>query len=433
MAEQKPHKDLSSKGMDKKLESKLWTGRRIALLCGILIIIGVFIYAFVFMDFSSTLNVDKKKLTISTVQRGAFQDFISVRGTVQPIQTVYLDAREGGVVQKVLQQSGTTIQKGDTILILSNSSLRLNVLQQKTGIYNQINQTRNSRLNIKRNSRALETQLASARKNLNLGRLKYQRLKKLYNKNMILADDKTFQAAKENYIYQKKNYALIYKSYKQDSIRAKRQLRQIDQTLVRMHRSLAGVQHILDNLIVRAPISGQLSTVELNPGQSISQGERIGQLDQLNNFKIRANIDEYNLARIRTGLKGSFTYNGKTHKLKITKVFPVVKNGKFKVDMNFEDQAPTQLTRGQSLHIRLALSSNKTQALLLPRGGFYQQTGGNWVYKLTDGGDKAVKQPIKLGRQNPDYFEVLSGLKHSDKVITSSYATFGNNETLNLK
>jgi HlyD family secretion protein len=409
----------------------MWTSRRIVLLCGGLVIIGIFIYAFVFMDFSSTLNVNKKKLTISTVQRGSFQDFISVQGTVQPIQTIYLDASEGGVVQKVLQQSGTTVQKGDTILILSNSSLRLNVLQQKTGIYNQINQTRNSRLNIKQNSRSLETQLASAQKNLTLARSKYQRQKSLYSKNLIAK--KVFQDAKEDYIYQKKNYALIYKSNKQDSLRAKRQLRQIDQTLQRMHRSLAGVQHILDNLIVRAPISGQLSTIELNPGQSIAQGERIGQLDQLNNFKVQSKIDEYNLARIRTDLKGTFAYNGKKHALKITKVFPVVKNGKFKVDMNFTGKTPSQLTRGQSLHIRLALSSNKTQALLLPRGGFYQQTGGNWVYKLTDNGQKAVKQPIQLGRQNPDYFEVLSGLQPGDKVITSSYSTFGDNEVLNLK
>jgi HlyD family secretion protein len=216
-------------------------------------------------------------------------------------------------------------------------------------------------------------------------------------------------------------------------MRAKRQLRQIDQTLERMHRSLKGVQHILDNLVVQAPISGQLSTIELNPGQSISQGQRIGQVDQLNNFKMRSKIDEYNLARIRTGLKGTFTYNGKTHKLKITKVFPVVKNGKFKIDMNFAGEAPSGLTRGQSLHIRLALSSTKSQTLLLPRGGFYQQTGGNWVYKLTDNGRKAVKQPVKLGRQNPDYFEVLSGLKPGDKVITSSYSTFGDNKVLNLK
>jgi HlyD family secretion protein len=431
MMDKKPKKNLSSKGMDKKIESKTWTISRIAMLVGGMLIIGVFIYAFVFMDFSSTLNVNKKKLTVSTIRQGAFQDFISVRGTVRPIQTVYLDAREGGVVQKVLQQSGTAVQKGDTILILSNSSLHLNVLQQKTGIYNQINQTRNSRLNIKQNSRALETQLASAQKNLTLARSKYQRQKSLYSKNLIAK--KTFQDAKENYIYQKKNYALIYKSYKQDSLRAKRQLRQIDQTLTRMHRSLSGVQHILDNLVVRAPISGQLSTIELNPGQSISQGDRIGQLDRLNNFKVRSEIDEYNLARIRTGLKGTFTYNGEKRSLKITKVFPVVNNGKFKVDMNFEGKTPTQLTRGQSLHIRLALSSDKTQALLLPRGGFYQQTGGNWVYKITDHGHKAVKQPIKLGRQNPDYFEVLSGLQPGDKVITSSYATFGDNEVLNLK
>jgi HlyD family secretion protein len=431
MVDKNPHKDLSSKGMDRKIKSKIWTIKRIGIAGGGFVIIGIFIYAFVFMDFSSTLNVDKKKLTISMVQQKAFQDFISIRGTVRPIQTVYLDAREGGVVQEVLKQSGSMIRKGDTILTLSNSSLRLNVLQRKTSIYNQINQTRNSRLNIKQNSLSLQTQLASARKNLKLAREKYRRKEALYAKNLIA--EKDYDTAKEDYQYQKENYVLIYKSYKQDSLRGKRQLRQIDQTMNRMHRSLAGVQHILDNLVIRAPISGKLSTIELNPGQSISQGQRVGQIDQLNNFKVRANIDEYNLSRLRTGLKGSFTYRGEKHHLKITKVYPVVKNGKFKVDMLFQGKPPSQLARGQSLHIRLALSTNKSRALLLPRGGFYQQTGGNWVYKVIDNGQKAVKQPIRLGRQNPDYFEVLSGLQPGDKVITSSYATFGDNETLNLK
>ncbi|HYW34010.1 MAG TPA: efflux RND transporter periplasmic adaptor subunit [Balneolaceae bacterium] len=422
---------MTKRGMDKKIESKTWTTKRIAMAGGALAVAGLFIYAFVFKDWSSTLNVDKQKLTISTVKKGSFQEFISITGTVQPIQTVYLDAREGGVVQKISQQSGAKVQKGDTILALSNSSLRLNVLQQKTSIYNQINQTRNSRLNIKQNSRSLETQLASAQKNLRLARSAYQRKSKLYQKNLIAK--KTYENAKENYRYQKKNFNLIYKSYKQDSLRAKTQLQQIDESLDRMQRSLTGVQHILDKLVIEAPISGQLSTIQLNPGQSISSGQRVGQIDRLNNFKVRADIDEYNLSRVRTGLHGSFTYDGKKHTLKITKVYPVVKNGKFKVDMKFEGEAPSQLTRGQSLQIRLALSQNKTRALLLPRGGFYQQTGGNWVYKVTDNGQKAVRQPIKLGRQNPDYFEVLSGLQPGDKVITSSYDTFGDNKVLDLK
>lgn len=425
------NKDTSHRGMDKKIEPKTWTVKRIAMVGGGLIIAGLFIYAFAFMDFSSSLNVSKKKLTINTVRQGSFQDFISIRGTVRPIQTVYMDAREGGVVQKVYKESGAMVNKGDTVLILSNSSLRLNVLQQKTSIYNQINQTRNSRLNIKQNTRNLETQLASARKDLKLARSKYLRKKKLYQKD--LTAQKTYEKAKEEYNYQKKNYNLIYKSYRQDSIRAKRQLQQIDQTLSRMHHSLIGVQHIMDKLVVRAPISGQLSTDELSQGESISQGQRLGQIDRLNNFKVRAKIDEYSLSRIKRGLKGTFTRHGKKDILKITKVYPVVKDGKFKVDMNFMNDVPSNLTRGQSLHIRLALSSNKSEALLLPRGGFYQQTGGNWVYKVTDNGKKAVRVPIKLGRQNPDYFEVVSGLQPGDKVITSSYSTFGDNETLNLK
>jgi len=199
-----------------------------------------------------------------------------------------------------------------------------------------------------------------------------------------------------------------------------------------MYRSLNAVQSILDNLVVSAPTSGQLSTIELNQGQSISQGERIGQVDILDSYKIRVGIDEYHLSRISTGLSGSFDFNGATHELVITKIYPVVNNGQFEVDMEFINEPPSGLTRGQTTRIRLELGES-SNAILLARGGFYQTSGGNWVFKVTENGDRAVKQPIRLGRQNPEYFEVLSGLQPGDKVITSSYDTFGDNEVLNLE
>lgn len=429
MAEQAEDR-ISSSGMDKKIEKEFWTTKRIALASGGVVILALFLYSFVFMDVRSSLNVDREKITVSTVQRDSFQEFISVTGTVQPIQTIYLDAIEGGVVENIYRESGTMVEKGDTILTLSNSDLRLTVLQRTSSIYDQINQTRNSRLNIEQNTLSLQERLAQAENQLEITKSNYERQKKLFEQDLIA--EQTFRETKENYEYQKKRYNLIYESFKQDSIKSQRQLKQIDQSLDRMWRSLDAVQGILDRLVVTAPISGQLSTIELNPGQSISSGERIGQVDILDNYKIRLGIDEYHLSRVTTGLQGSFDFNGQTHELKVTKVYPVVENGQFQVDMEFIDEVPSGLTRGQTVRIRLELGDS-ARALLLSRGGFYQASGGNWVYKVSEDGEEAVRQDIQLGRQNPEYFEVLSGLEPGDKVITSSYNTFGDNEVLNLE
>ncbi|NGP87329.1 efflux RND transporter periplasmic adaptor subunit [Aliifodinibius halophilus] len=416
--------------MDRKIEKKKWSPKRIAFVVGGVAIIALFVYSFIFMDDRSTLNVDRDKLTVSIVQERLFQDFIRVTGTVQPIQTIYLDAIEGGVVEEIYRESGALVEKEDTILTLSNSDLRLRVLQQSSAIYDQINQTRNSRLNIEQNTLSLKERLANAENKLEIAKSKYDRQKKLMAKDLVAEQE--FLETKENYGYQKKRYNLIYKSFKQDSLQSSQQLQQIDHSLDRMWRSLQAVQNILERLIVTAPISGQLSTIELNPGQSISSGERIGQIDILDNYKVRVGIDEFYLSRITTGLRGTFEFNGDTHELKITKVYPVVENGQFKVDMEFIGEAPEGLTRGQTVRIRLEVSDSD-EALLVERGGFYQNTGGNWIYLITENGERAEKQEIQIGRQNPKYLEILSGLEPGDKVIISGYGTFGDNEVLNLE
>ncbi|HKL20011.1 MAG TPA: HlyD family efflux transporter periplasmic adaptor subunit, partial [Halalkalibaculum sp.] len=395
-----------------------------------LAIVSLFIYSFFLMDVRSTLNVEQEKLTISTVQEDSFQEFIQVTGTVQPIQTIFLDAIEGGVVQEVYRESGTMVEQGDTILTLSNSGLQLNVLNREAQLYDQINNVRNSRLNLEQNTLQLQEQLANAKSQKDILESQFHRQKQLVEKNLISQQD--FEETKENFEYQKRRYELTYESYKKDSVQTITQLQQLNDSEDRMYRSLNAVQSILDNLVVSAPTSGQLSTIELNQGQSISQGERIGQVDILDSYKIRVGIDEYHLSRISTGLSGSFDFNGATHELVITKIYPVVNNGQFEVDMEFINEPPSGLTRGQTTRIRLELGES-SNAILLARGGFYQTSGGNWVFKVTENGDRAVKQPIRLGRQNPEYFEVLSGLQPGDKVITSSYDTFGDNEVLNLE
>jgi HlyD family secretion protein len=421
---------ISSEGMDKQIEKSSWGKKQLGMLLGGIAILAILIYSFGFMDTRSALNIDREIINVSTVQQESFQEFIRVTGTVHPIQTMYLDAVEGGVIDKIYEESGAMVAQGDTIVALSNSDLRLNVLQQTSAIYDQINQTRNSRLNIEQNTLSLKERLAEAKNKLEITKSNYEREKKLYDQNLIA--EQQFLETQENYEYQQKRYNLIYESFKQDSIKSSQQLRQIDQSLERMWTSLEAVQNILDRLVVTAPIAGQLSTIELNPGQAISSSERMGQIDVLDNYKVRLQIDEYHLSRITRGLKGTFDYNGKTHQLKIVKVYPVVEEGQFKVDMEFAGPIPGDLTRGQTLRIQLMLGKSGT-TLVLDRGGFYQKTGGNWVYKITESGDKAVRHDIRLGRQNPDYFEVLSGLDEGDRVIISDYGSFGENEVLNIE
>ena len=417
-------------GMDRKIEKKTWTLKRILTIAGIIAFVGLSVYAFWFMDVRSTLNVERDKLTISTVQENTFQEFIQVTGAVQPIQTIYLDAIEGGVVQEVFLESGTMVEEGDTILTLTNSSLQLQVMQQTSGLYDQINNVRNSRLNLEQNTLQLQDQLASAKSQMEILKSQYDRQKKLVERDLI--SEQEFQTTKENFEYQKRRYELTYESYKKDSVQTISQLRQLNNSEQRMFQNLEAVQQLLDNLSVTAPISGQLSTIELNQGQSISSGERIGQVDIMDGYKVRVAIDEYHLSRITQGLRGSFPFDGQSHELVITKIYPVINNGQFEVDMEFVNRAPEGLRRGQTVRIRLELGESAS-AVQIPRGGFYQTTGGNWVFVVNENDGKAYRRDIRLGRQNPEYFEVLSGISPGEKVITSSYDTFGDNEVLVLE
>ncbi len=240
------------------------------------------------------------------------------------------------------------------------------------------------------------------------------------------------EEVEEQYEYYMKRRELTYQSYRQDSLARSSQLKRIDASERRMMQSLEGVGRILENLVIRAPINGQLATPDLEIGQSINPGERIGWIDVLDSFKVRVRIDELYLPRTERGLKGTFALAGETYELEITKIYPTISEGRFEVDMEFTNNQPTGIKRGQSVRIRLELG-NSAQALLLPVGGFYKDTGGNWVYLLEEGGSRAVRKEIRLGRKNPEYFEVTDGLEPGDKVITSSYDHFGDNEVLLLK
>lgn len=392
--------------------------------------LAIVIYTIWFRDGRSTLNVNEHEITVSEVREDVFQDYIQVNGTVRPIQTTYLDAIEGGVVQEVMRESGAMVDQGDTILTLTNSTLQLQVMQQTSGLYDQINNVRNSRLNLEQNTLRLQEELANAQAQMEILSARYDRQLKLFEKELI--SEQEFENTEQNYKFQKRRYELNYESFKKDSLQSITQMQQLNNSENRMFQNLEAVQRILDNLIVTAPINGQLSTIELHPGQSVASGERIGQVDVLDGYKVRVPVDEFHLSRIVPGLTGSFSYSGNSHKLVITKVYPVIQGGQFEVDMEFVSEMPTNLRRGQTVRIRLELGESG-RAVQIPRGGFYQTTGGNWIFVMNEDDGIATRKQIVLGRQNPEFFEVQDGLNPGDKVITSSYSTFGDHEVLILE
>lgn len=390
----------------------------------------LFLIGLIISDRGSKLNVETDKITISSVVEGDFQEFIPVTGTILPHTTFYLAAILGGTVEAKFVEEGTMLKKGDKILRLSNTSVQLNALQQETFTYQQINDARNTRLQIEQNSNALQNALVSSNYSLINTREIFDRQKVLEEKQLISLQD--FQQAENNYNLSLEQQKLAYKNYVADSILKQAQLTQIAASIDRLQKNLELIRENIDNLTVRAPISGQLTSLIAETGQSKSPGDQLGQIDALDGFKVRADIDEFYIARITNGLHATVEFDTKNYNLKVIKVYPQVTSGKFQVDMIFAGDVPGGIRRGQTLQIRLQLSE-RTKALLLPRGGFYQKTGGQWIFVLNSSGSEAVKRPMNLGRQNPDYFEVLGGLYPGEKVVTSSYDNFGDVDKLVIK
>jgi HlyD family secretion protein len=417
-------------GMDRKIEKKGFSKGAIVAFFLVTAALALFLFTYYVLDRQSSETVNRDQVIIREVTRDSFQEYIEVSGIVQPLQSTILDAVEGGVVQEVFVQSGETVSAGDTLLPLSNSTLQLNVLQQEAGLYDQINNVRNSRLNLEQNNLRLREDLASAETQLDLLRPRFERDSSLYSQKLISLQE--FEQTRQSYRFQKRRYQLNYESFQKDSLQLQTQLTQLDNSEERMWRSLEGVQRILDNLVVTAPIFGQLSTVELNQGQSISQGERLGQIDQMDGYKVRVDIDEFYLSRVTTGLEGSFPFSGERYDLAITRIYPVIQDGSFQVDMDFTGETPDGIRRGQTVRVRLELG-DQTEAILLARGGFFQETGGNWIYRIDESQNRAYRQSIRLGRGNTQYFEVLEGLSPGDSVIISGYNTFSNSDVLVLE
>jgi HlyD family secretion protein len=413
--------------MDRVLPKRFWTTQRIAIAGASVLIVSVLAYTFFFADRRSKLNVEREKITVSDVTTGPFEDFIAVTGVVQPLKTIRLDAIEGGYVTQKLVEGGTMVNKGDVLLKLENQSLKLSFLQSETEANRLVNDLQNTRQRIQIERFTLRKTLADLDAQIDQAKDTYDRQAKLFKDKVVSEED--YLKAKRTYerLSGQRKIEIETQKYQEDN--AKFQIKQLEGTLARTQKNVSLWQQTLDNLVVKAPVSGQLSSIDVEVGSNINRGQNIGQIDDMNGFKMRVGVDEHYISRVFSGLNGTFEFNGKTYPLAINRVYPEVKSGRFEVDMTFPKGAPEGIKRGQSSPIQLELGK-AAKATLLPVGGFFSDTGGNWVYVVDKAGKRAVKRTITLGRKNPEYYEVLSGLEPGDQVITSSYENFGENEVL---
>ena len=415
--------------MDRKIEKKKWPLKRVLVFGAAGLFVLIVAYALLFGDTSASLNVETKKITVSTVERGPFQELIPVSGTVLPIKSVYMDAMDGGRIDQIFVEEGAMVKQGDSILRMTNTNLQMELMFREADLFEQMNNLRAVRLAIEQNRLNLREQMAEIDYQNGLQTRNYDRAKALHEKNVISLDE--FERTRDDYEYWKTRKLLVTESQRQDSIMRDMQVQQLELSIQRMQQNFKIVRENYENLVQRAPISGQLSQLNAEIGELKSPGERLGQVDVLDRYKVRAAIDEFYISRIAIGQAGESEISGVKSKLIVSRVFPEVRDGRFEIDLQFEGAAPAGIRRGQTIQVRLALGE-LSEAVMIARGGFYQTTGGNWIYVVNESGDIARKRKIRLGRQNPRMYEVLEGLEPGEQVITSSYDSFGDFEKLNL-
>ena len=416
--------------MDRKIEKKKFPPKKIAWLSAAVAFVCLVVWGLANTGSGSTLKIDSRKITISEVTRGEFQEYISVTGTVLPISTFYLDAVEGGRVKKIFVEEGNYVNVGDDILELDNTDLHLDIMYREAQLFEQINNLRNTRLAMEQQSLGLREQLLEIDYQVTKSKRLYDQSSNLIGKNHISRD--AFDQARDDYNYWRSKRDLTVETQKQDSILRAVQIEQLERSVERMQTNLEVVKQKLENLAIRAPITGQLTLLNAEVGESKSRGERIGQIDVLEGFKIRAAVDEFYIARVAVGQSATVRLSEVTYNLEIRKVYPEVRQGRFEIDLEFQGQAPEGIRRGQTVQLRLALG-NLSEAVTVARGSFYQKTAGRWIYVVDESGEFAVKRKISLGMQNPREYEVLEGLEPGELVITSSYDSFEDFDRLVFK
>jgi HlyD family secretion protein len=417
-------------GMDKTIERK--KGIRLKhVIWGLGILLILFLmFRLIKSGQVSVFRAEADKITVSPVEEAIFNDYITVNGQVEPISTIYLDAEEGGRVAERMIEEGAMVKKGDVILRLENRQLYQNILDSEAALAEKENYLRSTRINF-------ETELIESRRNILDSEYKLTRRKRTFEQYQTLFDQGLI--SKEEYLQSKEDYEYEVNLLKinkiksaNDSLLRVTSMITLDSDLKKMRQMLQLVHERLDNLKVKAPVDGQLGMLDAEIGQSIGSGQRIGQINVLTSFKINAQIDEHYIDRVQRSLPASFDRNGTEIDLTVKKVYPEVREGQFKIDMVFNGASPENLRTGQTYNIKLELGESE-KAIMIPRGGFFQSTGGQWIFVLNETGTEAVKRQIRIGKQNPQYYEVLEGLQAGEKVITSGYELFGDNDKIILK
>jgi len=415
--------------MDRKIEKKgisrknIWAG-------AVALLLLVLAAKIMFGDNSSKLDVEEEKFTIATVIHDKYQDFISVNGTVEPIRTIYLDAVEAGRVEAILIEEGNRVKKGDVIILLSNYNLLLDISGNEADVNRAINDLKTTRINLENQKITTKSLILELQYSLKKLERQFQNNEKLFASSLISKED--FEVSRELYEEAKQQLELQRQKFTRDSAYMITRIVSDEESINRMQKNLMLTRRRMDNLEIAAPVDGELATLNAEVGEVINYGSRVGTINILDSYTMRAEIDEHYIARINRGLSGDFTFAGGKHTLRITKVYPEVKNGTFTVDMEFTSPIPSQIRIGQTARIHLELGESE-DALLIPRGGFYQSTGGQWIYVIDPSGNVAVKRNIRIGRQNPKYYEVMEGLEEGEKVIVSGYENFGDNDKLIIK
>ncbi len=422
--------DAPLERMDKPIAKKKGLQKKHFGYLGIAIVMITLIYMAFFSDRTSTYKVEKDKLIIETVTEDQFNDYITVPGTVEPITVVFLDAQEGGRVEEKLIEEGSMVKKGDIILKLSNPDLHLNILDSEAQLAEKENFLRNTQVTMEQERLSIKRELIN---------LKYdiERKERNYEQNVILIKDnlisrEEFIRSKEDLDMAKQSQDLFNERQRQDSIFRSVQVNTITSNLENMRKNLTLVRERAENLNVRAPVDGELGLLVPEIGQSISRGANMGQINVLTAYKVVAQIDEHYIDRVKTQLTATLDRQGSAFNLVVRRVYPEVRNGTFEIDMVFRDSMPDNIRTGQTYYTSLQLGQPKV-SVLVPIGGFFQETGGQWIFVLDPTESFAVKRNISIGRKNPKYYEVLEGLRAGEKVIVSGYETFGKNEKLILK
>ena len=415
--------------MDRQIEKKSFL-RRYAWYVAAAAALAALLVWIVLGTTASTMTVDASDITISDVTRGKFDDYVRLNGQVLPIQVVQISPEEGGIVREKVVEEGTRVRKGDVILRLSNSNLDLQILNAEAELAEKQNLLRNTQVAMQQDRLNNRTEQATLDTDCDRKRRAYEQNARLYKERLISKE--VYLQSREDYKLARRKQSLISQRLKQDSLYRHVQMAQMEDNLDNMRKNVLLVRDRKNKLLVRSAIDGELGLLDVELGQNIAAGQNIGQINDLSDFKVQAQIDEHYIDRVRPGLSASFSRGGKTYRLRVRKVYPEVRNGTFRTDFVFVGERPAQMRSGQTFYVELALGKSQ-QATLIPRGTFFQTTGGNWIFVLDKSGRKAYRRNISIARQNPQYYEVTDGLEPGERVITSGYEAFKDNEVLVIK